>query len=62
LGFDSPLPIELIWPHKRQMMKHPAEGCTTEAIADQITSFEEYNDFVGIREAVEREQRFTAPE
>ncbi len=67
LGFGFAIcPVEpILAVHKavKQMMEtFLREGCTTEAIADQITSFEEYNDFVGIREAVECEQRFTAPE
>jgi 2-methylisocitrate lyase-like PEP mutase family enzyme len=35
-------------------------GCTTDAIADQMTPFEEFNKFVGLDEAVARERKFTA--
>ncbi len=37
-----------------------ANGCDTRAIADRLTSFEDYNRFVGMHEAVAREARFTS--
>ena len=35
-------------------------GCTTEAIADRLTPFEEFNDFIGLPAMVERAKRFGA--
>jgi methylisocitrate lyase len=45
---------------KNMMETFMREGCTTDAIKDQLTPFEEYNDFVGLHEAVALEQKFTA--
>lgn len=45
---------------KQMMTTFLASGGSTDAIADQITSFDEYNRFVGLPEAVARERRFTA--
>lgn len=45
---------------KTMMTDFYANGCNTAAIASQLTSFEDYNRFVGLQEAVAREQRFTA--
>jgi methylisocitrate lyase len=36
------------------------EGCSTNAIADRLTSFEDFNSFVGLQEVVERERSFGA--
>jgi methylisocitrate lyase len=35
-------------------------GCSTNAIADRLTPFEEFNDFIGLPEMLAREKRFTA--
>lgn len=65
LGFDFTLcPVEpLLAMHKavKDMMDaFYAGGCDTRAIADRLTSFEDYNRFVGMHEAVAREARFTS--
>lgn len=44
---------------KNMMQAFYTQGCTTAAIADRLTSFEDYNKFVGMPEAVALEQRFT---
>jgi len=36
------------------------EGCTTNAIADKLTPFEEFNDFIGLPNVAERAKRFGA--
>lgn len=64
IGFDYALcPVEpMLAMHKavKDMMEtFMREGCTTEAIAPQMTSFEEFNRFVGLDDAVARERRFT---
>jgi methylisocitrate lyase len=64
LGFGFAIcPVEpLLAMHKAvgDMMKtFYREGCTTDAIVDRITPFETYNDFVGLKEAVAQERRFT---
>jgi methylisocitrate lyase len=63
LGFAyALLPIEpMLAMHKavKEMMeKFMREGCNTSAVADQLTSFEDYNNFVGLSEAVAEEQKF----
>ncbi len=65
IGFAYALcPVEpLLAVHKAvktMMTTFLQNGCTTAAIADQLTTFEEYNRFVGLQEAVAREQRFTS--
>lgn len=45
---------------KKMMSDFYAHGCDTAAIADQLTSFEEYNSFVGLSQAVALERKFTA--
>lgn len=45
---------------KDMMQTFMQQGCSTDAIAHQITPFEEYNQFVGLDAAVARERRFTA--
>src|SRR6187200_2587617 len=36
-----------------------AAGCDTRAIKDRLTTFAEYNEFVGLTEAMAREAHFT---
>jgi methylisocitrate lyase len=67
LGFDfSICPVEpMLAMHKavKTMMEtFLREGCSTDAIVDLITPFEDYNRFVGLDEAVARERRFTTPQ
>jgi 2,3-dimethylmalate lyase len=64
LGFDFALcPVEpLLAMHKavKDMMEtFYAAGCDTRAIADRLTPFAQYNQFVGLPEAMAREARFT---
>ncbi len=64
IGFGFTIcPVEpLLAMHKavKDMMEtFMREGCSTDAIAHQMTSFGDYNDFVGLKESVAREQRFT---
>lgn len=64
LGFDFALcPVEpLLAMHKavKEMMEgFMRGGCDTRAIAHLLTPFEQYNDFVGLREAIAQEARFT---
>jgi len=35
-------------------------GCTTNAITDRLTPFEEFNDFIGLPDVVARAKRFGA--
>ncbi len=63
LGFDYALcPIEpLLAMHKavKEMMEiFMREGCSTNAIADRLTPFDEFNRFVGLPEVVARQKRF----
>ncbi|CAN5208177.1 isocitrate lyase/PEP mutase family protein [soil metagenome] len=44
---------------KDMMTNFYAGGCDTRTIAGQLTSFEEYNAFVGMPDAVATERRFT---
>ena len=65
LGFDYALcPVEpMLAMHKavKDMMEtFMREGCTTNAIADQLTPFEEFNDFIGLPDVAERAKRFGA--
>jgi methylisocitrate lyase len=65
LGFDYAIcPIEPMFAmHKavKEMMEtFMQQGCSTEAIADKITSFQEFNKFVGLDEMVAREMRFAS--
>jgi 2-methylisocitrate lyase-like PEP mutase family enzyme len=65
LGFDYALcPVEpMLAMHKavKEMMEtFMREGCTTNAIADRLTPFEEFNEFIGLRELVAREKQFTS--
>lgn len=63
LGFDYALcPVEpMLAMHKavKEMMEtFMRAGCTTNAIADRLTPFDEFNDFIGLREVAERSRRF----
>ena len=65
LGFDYALcPVEpMLAMHKavKEMMEtFMSSGCTTNAIADRLTPFEEFNDFIGLPEAAARAKRFGA--
>lgn len=65
LGFDYSLcPIEPLFAmHKavKEMMEtFMREGCSTNAIADRLTSFDDFNRFVGLQDVVAREQSFGA--
>jgi methylisocitrate lyase len=65
LGFDYALcPVEpMLAMHKavKEMMEtFMRAGCTTDAIAARLTPFEEFNDFIGLPEAVARAKRFGA--
>lgn len=65
MGFAYALcPVEpMLAMHKavKQMMEtFMREGCSTDAIADQMTPFEEFNRFVGLEDAVARETKYTA--
>ncbi len=43
---------------KNMMETFMREGCTTNAIADQITSFQDFNKFVGLEESMAIERKF----
>ena len=63
LGFDYALcPVEpMLAMHKavKEMMEtFMRQGCTTNAIADRLTPFDEFNDFIGLNEIAAREQKF----
>jgi len=63
LGFAYAIcPVEpMLAMHKavKEMMEtFMREGCSTNAIADRLTPFEEFNDFIGLRDFVAREKRF----
>jgi methylisocitrate lyase len=45
---------------KDMMNTFMSEGCTTDAIVNQITDFEEFNEFIGLDEAVARERKYTS--
>jgi methylisocitrate lyase len=65
IGFDYALcPVEpMLAMHKavKEMMEtFMRAGCTTDAIAARLTPFEEFNDFIGLPEAVARAKRFGA--
>jgi methylisocitrate lyase len=64
LGFDYALcPIEPMFAmHKavKTMMERFKEGgCATNAVADLLTPFEDFNNFVGLAEMVEDDRRFS---
>ena len=63
LGFDYAIcPVEpMLAMHKavKEMMEtFLREGCSTDAIADKLTTFAEFNDFIGLDEVVERQKEF----
>jgi 2-methylisocitrate lyase-like PEP mutase family enzyme len=63
LGFDYALcPVEpMLAMHKavKEMMEtFMREGCSTNAIADKLTPFHEFNEFIGLDEIVKREKQF----
>lgn len=63
LGFDYALcPIEpLLAMHKavkETMETFMRNGCSTNAIADRLTSFDEFNEFIGLADVVARQERF----
>jgi len=63
LGFDYALcPIEPMFAmHKAvkiMMERFMASGCSTNAVADLLTPFEEFNNFVGLPEMSARHRRF----
>ena len=64
LGFDYALcPIEPMFAmHKavKEMMEIFMREGSTNAIADRLTSFEEFNNFVGLPEVVARDKRFAS--
>ena len=65
LGFDYAIcPVEpMLAMHKavkETMETFMREGCSTNAIADRLTPFDEFNDFIGLREFVAREKQFGA--
>ncbi len=64
LGFDYALcPIESLFAmHKavKEMMEIFMREGSTNAIADRLTSFDEFNKFVGLPEVVARDKRFAS--
>jgi len=65
LGFDYALcPVEpMLAMHKavKEMMEtFMRAGCTTNAIADRLTPFEEFNEFIGLPDVAARAKRFGA--
>jgi 2-methylisocitrate lyase-like PEP mutase family enzyme len=63
LGFDFALcPVEpMLAMHKavKEMMEtFMSAGCTTNAIADRLTPFEEFNEFIGLPEVAARAKSF----
>lgn len=64
LGFDYALcPIEPMFAMhkavKTMMERFMASGCSTNAVADLLTPFDEFNDFVGLPEMIARDKQFT---
>jgi methylisocitrate lyase len=65
LGFDYALcPIEpLLAMHKavKEMMEtFMRDGCSTTAIADRLTPFDEFNAFIGLPEMIARDRRWAS--
>ncbi|MBV7486464.1 oxaloacetate decarboxylase [Bordetella sp. BOR01] len=63
IGFDYALcPIEPMFAmHKavKEMMEtFMREGCATNAVADRLTSFDDFNSFVGLDRAIARESKY----
>lgn len=64
IGFDYALcPIEPMFAmHKavKEMMEtFMREGCATNAVADRLTSFDDFNNFVGLDRAIARESKYS---
>ena len=65
IGFDYALcPVEpMLAMHKavKEMMEtFMREGCATNAIADRLTPFEEFNEFVGLDKVIAGESKYAA--
>jgi methylisocitrate lyase len=65
LGFDYALcPIEPMFAMhkavKTMMERFMAAGCSTNAVADLLTPFHEFNAFIGLPEMIARDQRFAS--
>ncbi len=65
LGFDYALcPIEPMFAMhkavKTMMERFMAAGCSTNAVADLLTPFDEFNAFIGLPEMIARDQRFAS--
>jgi 2-methylisocitrate lyase-like PEP mutase family enzyme len=65
LGFDYALcPIEPMFAMhkavKTMMERFMAEGCSTSAVADLMTPFDEFNEFVGLSKMVAHERSFAS--
>jgi 2-methylisocitrate lyase-like PEP mutase family enzyme len=63
LGFDYALcPIEPMFAMhkavKTMMQRFFENGCSTNAVADLLTPFDEFNEFVGLSDFVKRQARF----
>lgn len=63
LGFAFAIcPIESVFAMhkavKRMMETFMQEGCSTDVIADQITSFQDFNRFVGLEESISMANRY----
>jgi 2-methylisocitrate lyase-like PEP mutase family enzyme len=63
LGFDYALcPIEPMFAMhkavKTMMQRFFENGCSTNAVADLLTPFDEFNEFVGLSDVVKRQARF----
>ena len=43
---------------KEMMETFMRAGCTTDAIADRLTPFDEFNDFIGLPRSSAREKRY----
>jgi methylisocitrate lyase len=65
LGFDYALcPIEPMFAMhkavKTMMERFMASGCSTNAVADLLTPFDEFNRFIGLPEMIELDRQFAA--
>ena len=65
LGFAYALcPIEPMFAMhkavKTMMERFMASGCSTDAVADLLTPFDEFNAFIGLPEMIERDRRFAS--
>ena len=43
---------------KEMMETFMRNGCSTNAITDRLTSFDEFNEFIGLPDVVARQERF----